>query len=343
MNPTKRGTGNHMTFEAILQSARDAAYTPPDAGTPKQHGALLRMAERIGAVEAQIVADYLIGAAGTPANRPRLPQRTYKHGEAGDLYVGMDLRDENLECRKMHNADLRGADLRYMCLRRTELQGADLRGADLRGADLRWAVLSGTDLRGANMRGALMRPFTDNQTIIVGRDLEGPGEIAVYAMDFPQGALVEGTSLGGRHAPERLASALTRSTEGPVRALWADLCAVYDRRRSSALQNVRSAPGGYADDHPTGIALRRLLDAQSGYDLGRIWESTPWNLRIALDPATCSYQAATGYASTIESVLDLADILPVNVFDALMDMEPNTRLKVARRLVRRGDTLEHGV
>ena len=334
-----------MTFEEILDAARDAAYAPPDANTPGQRGALLRMAERIGAVEAEIVADYLLGAAGTPTTRPRLPRRAYKRGDAGDFYVGMDLRDEDLDGRKMLHADLRGANLRYMCLWRTQLVGADLRGADLRGADLSSAVLSGTDLRGADMRGARMRPFTQqyNGTIIVGADLEDQGQIAVYAVDFPKGALVAGTGLGGRHAPERLASALTRSKDGPVRALWADLCAVYDREPHTTIQHLRSVPGGYADDHPTGIALRGLLEAQTAFDLRRRWECTPWDLRIALDPAACSHQARQGYASTVESVDDLAACLPHDVFDSLMAMEPGPRLEAARRLVRRGDTLEHAV
>ena len=49
----------------------------------------------------------------------------------------------------LHEADLRGADLRE-----AGLSWADLREADLREANLRWADLSGADLSGANLRGA---------------------------------------------------------------------------------------------------------------------------------------------------------------------------------------------
>ena len=54
----------------------------------------------------------------------------------------------------LHEADLRGADLREADLSEADLRWADLREADLSGANLRWADLSGADLSGANLSGA---------------------------------------------------------------------------------------------------------------------------------------------------------------------------------------------
>jgi uncharacterized protein YjbI with pentapeptide repeats len=51
----------------------------------------------------------------------------------------------------LHDACLRGADLRLTNLRGADLKGSDLRAADLRGASLRAADLSDTCLAGANL------------------------------------------------------------------------------------------------------------------------------------------------------------------------------------------------
>ena len=67
---------------------------------------------------------------------------------------GANLRDANLRCANLCDADLRGANLYGADLCDADLYGADLRGADLRGANLYGADLRGTDLRGANLRGA---------------------------------------------------------------------------------------------------------------------------------------------------------------------------------------------
>ena len=65
------------------------------------------------------------------------------------------LKEHGFDC--LHDADLRGAYLRYADLRGAELHHASLRGADLVHADLRGADLYGADLYGADLYGADLR------------------------------------------------------------------------------------------------------------------------------------------------------------------------------------------
>jgi uncharacterized protein YjbI with pentapeptide repeats len=65
-----------------------------------------------------------------------------------------DLRGANLRDADLRDADLRGANLFGANLRDANLFGADLFDANLFGANLRGADLFDADLRGADLRGA---------------------------------------------------------------------------------------------------------------------------------------------------------------------------------------------
>ena len=92
------------------------------------------------------------------------------NGEGGSR---ADLRDADLRCANLSNADLRCADLFGANLRGANLSDANLRNADLFGANLRGANLSDADLFGANLRGANLRNADLRNADLFGANLRG--------------------------------------------------------------------------------------------------------------------------------------------------------------------------
>ena len=126
----------------------------------------------------------LIGADLRGANLGRTNIWNLDLQDAQDAYL-RDLRDQDADLRDLynaylHNADLRGADLRAdlraglrFDLRSANLDGADLRIADLNNADLNNAYLHNADLRGADLRGADLRTADLRGANLDGANLNG--------------------------------------------------------------------------------------------------------------------------------------------------------------------------
>jgi len=230
----------------LLRLRSSAAHPSPDAGASRLGGEPAGMRNRVAWGLAAMLA---VGVLG------------------GVSFLGVRLRPLIVAKYRGHNADLRGAMLRFAPLAGVDLdcanlRGAKLAGANLGGADLHWSSFGNANLSGANLAGANLRAASGSSADLPGADLHG----ADLTHAFLDRANLSGADLSGAN--------LTNTIFDGANLSGANLSGANLTRTRFALANLQGANLRHADLRSTDLLGASTAPATR---LGRaVWE--PANL-----------------------------------------------------------------